>query len=698
MASAKQLQWYKTEGAMLDRYYADLQKKWEELHRIYDLKFDKRIRDIAPEDIVKICRFYPIVRQVLGTVALNYPKMAFSVNEAPKELNVEDTLDATAQALMRLTSMKSHAHQCVFDALFTGYGVARIDFNPAGDEIIPPYVTNDDMAEDVTQITRMAPGFVHIDPVGSPHRMGDKRYIREKMWIPREMLLKDPDIQHKKDIRATGSDASPQELGRGEINGSTETQESEDARAKRESLLNGDFVLCERWHMRMDGRLVMFAKGVEQPIMDIEHPFKKQSFPQVLDAQGTPVYEVDEVTGELGDPVLDVDNPSSAPGWLVEQGFPFVFLRFDLHHSSFIPNAHLRYLEDIQDGIVEQITRASDLLKRTSRMASIAESELENNPELGEIYKTGSDGELLKMLDPNAIKVLDQGSVPPDVYNYYNLLRQQEQEIAALSPPQAGESGSATEAAIVASVAQINGNWMEASVSAFYEDCMRNMMQIMGDPRYEPANFAINVSPSGSEKVLRVLKAADFLWTFQIETRVGSTQPLYAELERDRTMQFVAYASQRPNFDQKEIDKLAAQANGIEDVDKVMADDSNPEAQRAAQLEHQLVFTGQNIDVLPAQDHQAHIGIHQAYQQDPFYTNLRQRAQSGLDPQAVQMVQAVDQKMQAHMQAHAQAEQEQQSQSPTGRPKINTNQDSLISQVRSDAQGISEVAQMDAAR
>ena len=62
------------------------------------------------------------------------------------------------------------------------------------------------------------------------------------------------------------------------------------------------------------------------------------------------------------------------------------------------------------------------------------------------------------------------------------------------------------------------------------------------------------------------------------------------------------------------------------------------------------------------------------------------------------MVQAVDQKMQAQMQAHAQAEQEEQSQSPTGKPNINTNQDSLISQVRSDAQGISEVAQMDAAR
>ena len=99
---------------------------------------------------------------------------------------------------------------------------------------------------------------------------------------------------------------------------------------------------------------------------------------------------------------------------------------------------------------------------------------------------------------------------------------------------------------------------MEAAVNEFYENIVRNAFQIMGDPRYTPENFVENIAPEGDQRVVRALTTSDFLYNYRIETKVGSTQPLYAQLERDRTMAFVGWASNRPNYDQMEIDKLAA--------------------------------------------------------------------------------------------------------------------------------------------
>ena len=49
--------WFKTEGEMLDRLYKGRADEWQKLYDAYDLKFDKRIRDLRSEDIVKVSRF-----------------------------------------------------------------------------------------------------------------------------------------------------------------------------------------------------------------------------------------------------------------------------------------------------------------------------------------------------------------------------------------------------------------------------------------------------------------------------------------------------------------------------------------------------------------------------------------------------------------------------------------------------------------
>jgi len=698
--SAKKIGWYKQEGVMLDRLYAKRMKEWNKLHDAYDLKYEQKVRDLDKRDLVKVSRFYPVVRQVLGTIAQNYPKQVFVVDD---EINdgVAEILERASSAFMNLTGLKSHVHQAIFDALFTGVGWVRLDYNPAGDELVAPYTTNDDMAEDMAQASRVAPGFVHVDPTGSPHRLGDKRYIREKFWTPMDMLMDDPTIQNKKQIAPSNLDTKS-DIGFGEVMG--QRTETEEQRSQREAYENGDFVLVERWHMRMDKREVMFAHGVDQPILNRVHPFAKMSFPQVLDSTGQGIFEVDEVTGEPTEPVLDLESGLPAPGFIVEQGFPFVAIKFDLHGDSFYPQPHLRYIEDIQNAILEQVSRVSSLLKRTSRISAISNAEIEDGDNIQEKIRTARDGETIGMNDPNALVPINWGAVPSDPYNFANFLIGMEREISALSPPDAGDAGSATEAAIVAAAAQVNGNWMEAAVSTFYEDIVRNAFQIMGDPRYHPDNFAVNIAPDGEDRVIRALTLSDFLWNYRIQTRVGSTQPLYAELERDRTMAFVAYASGRNNYDQLEIDKLAAEANGVADVDKLMKDDANEPEKRSAQYENDRVVVGQAIAVIPEQDHTAHIEVHSLFREHPTYQQIAQRAQvkdafgGPVDPQAQQQIQAIEQAMQKHMQEHQQAMQQQQ-QGETNKPSksVNTNASSLIGQVRSNAAKTADVVEAETA-
>ena len=79
---------------------------------------------------------------------------------------------------MQLAKVKDHVHQAISNALFCGVGWLRLDFNPSGDSMVAPYVTNDDIAEDMVSVCRVAPGFVHVDPTTAPHRLGTARYIR----------------------------------------------------------------------------------------------------------------------------------------------------------------------------------------------------------------------------------------------------------------------------------------------------------------------------------------------------------------------------------------------------------------------------------------------------------------------------------------------------------------------------------------
>jgi len=696
----QQLVFWKSEREMLDRLYRDRMRDWQRLTDLYDLKFDQRIRDLEPQDLVRISRFYPIVRQIISTIAFRYPKQFFIIEDEEGD-DVADLLERASAAFMALANVKDHVHQSIFDALFCGVGWLRLDYNPPGDSMVAPYVTNDDMAEDMVSVCRVAPGFVHVDPTAAPHRLGTARYIRERMWVPLKFLKDDPEIQNKKALKAT-SVGSDDELAFGEVMGSqTNTEEMQ---ALKESVDNGDFVLVDRIHDRINRKLIMFADNVDEPILEKAHPFIKMSFPQRINSIGELIFEEDE-TGQLTEPVLDLEAGEPAAGFLVENGFPFVPIKFDMNASSYYPQPQMAYLEDIQNGLIEQVSRRADILKRTARQGVVNESEALANPDLLERLRKGRDGEFQTMQDINGIKQLDFASVPSDLYRHEQSLLAYENQIAAVQPPTAGESDSATEAAVVAAGAQLNGNWMEAKVAAAYELVVRNAFQIMGDARYTPENFAINVAPDGQGMMVRALRNSDFLWNYRIHTRVGSTQPLFEQLEQDRFLAFYDRAANRPNFDQMELDKAMAAAFDIVDLEKLMVSDDNVEAQRAAQLENDRFVQGVDIEVLEGQDHNVHAEIHATYREHPTYQQLMQGAQmvgptgQPLNMQAAQQIQQIDQMVMAHVQSHQEAmvaEEQGAAGRPSGGGGGSVGAEDLIGQVQSNAQKTAQATQVEA--
>ena len=243
----KQIEWFQTEAKMLDTLYAERMKRWKRLAKAYDLEFQSKIRDLKSSEYVKISEFYPLVRQVVATVAMNYPTMFFEVmDDESQDGDIEPILERAAAALLEITDAKSHVHQAVTDALFCGIGWIRTDYNPPGQDLTSPYLPNSEQEEDLPSFSRVAPGMVHVDPTTQPNNLGTARYIREKLWIPLKSLMDDKSIKKTKELKASPVDRGT-EVGFGEL--MFNKDDDDEAAAVRSAIENGEFVLVDRWHM-----------------------------------------------------------------------------------------------------------------------------------------------------------------------------------------------------------------------------------------------------------------------------------------------------------------------------------------------------------------------------------------------------------------------------------------------------------------
>ena len=682
MATKKQVKFWRKEMEVCDTLYKGRVKQWTNLLDRYDLRYTEKIRDIDDSEAVRVPMFYQVVQQTIASIAFNYPKLFFTVEDDEGEgARVGDVLERAAYSWMRLANVKPHVHQAIFDALCTGVGWLRMDYNPPGDDMIAPYVANDSMSEDLVAINRVSPAYVHVDPLCPPHQLGHARYIMETMWLPLEYLKKDDNIQHRREIKATAS-AEREELGYGDTY--ENRSDSGEMAAVRDAVLNGEMVKVRRIHDRMNRKQIMFAEGVDEAIQEIDHPFVKMVFPQAVNMFGEPIFDEEET------PVLDFENGEIGTGFLTEQGFPFVPIRFDHSFNSFYPTPRMEYLKDLQDLVVESMSRQSAILKRSARQGLVAEVETQKNPNLIDNLRRGDDGEWHTVLDPGNLRELNYGGVPGEQYTVEDRAIMHIQMVSALSD--IGGDGrnvqTATEAGLVAAAASILREWMEVRVSDAYEGIVRNAFQIMGDPRYEPESFSINVAPNGKGRLTRALRNADFLWNYRIHVQAGSTRPLFEQLQQGKAIDFVDRAYNMPEFDKMEVAKFMTASYEVADPELLLNADVNEEAQRAVELENEVMVNQlQDPGVVPGQDHQAHMEAHGNYQMHPMYQQL------AADPMQAQRIQMIDQVVAQHIGAHQQSGDQttQQATAPQAsqplmglRSRINQNAQNLSQEVRAE--------------
>ena len=624
-------------GQDLMRYRA---KTWQRLMDAYDLKYQTKISDLAPEDIVKLSRFYPLTRQLLATLTFNYPRVFIRVEQEDQE-QAGDLLERAANAALKMMQAKREVQQILFDALYCTVGWLKFGVNPPGDDSVPPYTANDALEEDFPYVMRVNPRNILLDPLTPPHNLGMARYIIEQMWVPLEYLKEDNRYTNRGELKPYKGDND-----RGLLTSQVPTEtDSEEAEALRKAVEAGEMCLIYEIHDRLHKRRITFAEGVEQPIEDIEHPFGRV-LPQLLvGLDGQPLVDF-----ETGQPI-QTGEYESQPGYIVENGFPYYALKFDLHGSSFYPKPAMEYVEDLQNVVVESVSRRLDILKRFRRVGVIEQSEVDGNPQVKDQLARAKDGEFVTVQNKDNLRELTWGTVPGDQINLESDARAYEEQTLGVTELQRGGDGpgTATEASLQAAAGSINREWMQDKVADAYRAICKNTIQIMADPRYTPENFVLNVAPEGQQAMSRALEQADFLFDFVVEVEAGSMQPLIEELDKAQAMELFNAFRNDPDIDQQELKKMVLASARKKDIDKMFSDKVKEEAVRAAQNENQLMmYLGQDTGVLAGQDHQTHLQQHMAIQQNPAF--------QGLAPMQQQTVMGL---LQQHVAAHQQAAQQQ---------------------------------------
>ena len=616
-------------------YMRPKHKEWNKLLRMYRQEFD--VPGLDPDQVVKISRFYPLTRQIISSIAFNYPHVFLRVESPNREYQAE-ILERVANAAMDVMQVKDEMQQCIFDALYCSIGWLKFDYNAPGDDLIAPYVVNDAMQDDMVAVRRVSPFNMLVDPLCPPHKLSHARYIIEKMLVPLEFVRNDDRFVNRRQIQAITSDPDDTESLYDITQGSEADAEEQESINQAKEI--GEYALLYEVHDRIHRRRIVFAEGVEQPIEDIAHPFLEQE----------PVYAPDPFTGEM----MMTGEFEQTGSYLVKGGFPYHGMKFDLSEESLFGLPMMSYVEDEQKAIVESVSRRVDLLKRYPRIILGQRSEREENANISDQITRARDGSIVWVNDVNnGFREMQMGSPPPDQLGIESDMRNYEEQVLQVSQMAlgGGPRRTATEASLIASFGTQNREWLSSQVGKAYEAVIYNTFRIMADPRYTPENFIVNVAEGENDPVYEAITSDLFKVRFKVNVETQSMRPLFEQLEREDTLALSNYLLQMPQINRDEVIKMIMRAFRVPDMDKFIKSSVDAPEVRAAQLENQhMAGRMQDPGVLPEQDHATHIRTHQQAAQDPAVTQFLQQAMQ-LNPQAIQQFQAM---IQQHMQQHQQ--------------------------------------------
>ena len=264
----------------------------------------------------------------------------------------------------------------------------------------------------------------------------------------------------------------------------------------------------------------------------------------------------------------------------------------------------------------------------------------------------------------NSFSELQQGNPPPDQLGIESDLRQYQEQVLNVSQVAAGGGGrmTATQASLQASFGQLNREWMQSRVGDLYEEIVVDSLRIMGDRRYTPQNFLVNVAETDADPVFEAVTGDLLKARFKVHIEAGSMKPMFEELEREDALALFNYLIQLPEVPRPEAIKHLLRAFRVPNQEKLLGDTARWDAMRAAETENELMVmwaaTGQpqSAPVNPKDDHQSHM---------PMHSNIQKSSAKFLQlPPELQQV--VMQAVQQHLQEHQQSMQEKAQAGPQG--------------------------------
>jgi hypothetical protein len=676
----KQLQFWTKTFETTEKWMQPHHKLWRRLIKLYELDFSAM--DIPESKQKKISRFYPLTRQIIASTVFQNPRVFMRVEDDNREMQAE-VLERVVNDGLDLIHAKRHVQQQVFDSLYCYKGILKCGINPRGDnDIVAPYVANDVMQNGMFYVARVSPFNFYTDIMTPPHDPGQARFDYEKMLVPLEFVKKDKRFKGKvKEVKPITTEDLDEMLSDWEdTDDDPDGQRQLIERAKQE----GEYVQLREVHDRLHKKRYTFAQGVEQPIEEIPHPFLAGETTVRLD----PITGDERVTGQF--------KPTG--GYLVAGGTPYIKLSLDMNHEGPYGKPMMAYAEDTQLGIAESVSRRSDGTKRNSRMFLGRKSEQQENPNIEEDLEQGKDGKIAWVDDVNnAFAEMPQATPPSDQLGLESDYRNYEEQILNVSQMAMGGGSkvTATQAALTASFGQLNRDWMQDQVAAVFEDMSYNMVRLMGDKRFEPKNFLVNVARDEEDPVFQVVRSDMLQARFRVEVEAGSMKPMFEELEKEDALALFGHMIQLPEIPRIESIKYLLRAFRVPNQEKLIGEAANVDARRSAEYENTLFLAGQASQVHPKENHRVHMEVHQLLAQSPQWQQLVQT-----NPMlAQQLAPAIDK----HLQEHQQALQGQATGAPAnisslgdaGGSPVGRQLGKIDSAVRSNAQDISQPGALD---
>jgi hypothetical protein len=679
MTEEKRTYWRKTienRKAYMQRHHG----QWRELLEAYAMRYE--IPGFDEHETVKTSRFVPKLRKILAAIAYNYPTIFLKVEDPPVDPNTGEPIENISEVLQRgandmieIMAVKNEVHQMIFDTVFKYRGWLKGGYNPPGSDSILPWVANDYIEDDFPYVQHVPAENMYPDLFTKPNNLSTAKDVVEEMLVPLEFAKKDERYAYRSQMKPyNGPDKDRLvDTYTDTIEGMDQAWDEAEKEYLAEALKLDEYVLLHEVHDRVHRKRIVFCNDIEQPVEDVEHPF---AFKQPINVSN-PATGVQMFSGETEE---DVE------GFLFNGGFNYYTMQIDLA-EKFYGVPVMGYQNDLQNLIVESLTRRADILDRGKTILLMNQAEKTANDKTPTTLSNADDGDVVTVSDYNNFREVVLGVVPPEQHRLESDARGYESELLEVG---AVRSNTATEAAAFMSDAQLNREWMQTPVQEAYQWMVESCFSLMSDPRYTPEQWNLNMAKEGETPIESALQNWWLTGRHRVEIQAGSMQILVEQLRRNDTLQLAAWLQNRPEIDQKQLIEMVIDGFNVGIGHDLFVDDVNTDAMSAASYEHQFFLLGQEVPALNGQDHRVHFEQHQLW--------IQQQLPQLVPPAQLQQVAAI---AQAHLAQHQQML-EQQGQMLGGRASagaaianINAPQ-SIQSTVNSNAQKIAQATEVEA--